>query len=54
MAWRLVEEIFAPTNLEEVKQKLGAVIGNALAIHRDVKTMDDSQVCRKEEEEPRM
>ena len=30
------------------------MIGNALAILRDVETMDDWHKCRKEEEEPRM
>ena len=48
MVWRLVEEIFNPTILEEVKQKLSVGIGNV--IHRDEETMVASHACRKEDE----
>ena len=51
MVWRLVDEIFSPPNLQEVKLKLGVVIGNALnAIHRDEETMVASHACGKEDE----
>ena len=52
MVWRLVEEIFNPINLEEVKRKLDLVIGNVLnLVHRDKVTLAVSHACRKEVEE---
>ena len=52
MVWRLVEEIFNPINLEEVKRKLDLVIGNVLnLVYRDKVTLAVLHACRKEVEE---
>ena len=55
MVWRVVEEIFNSTNMQEVKRKLGVVIEEVInTIHRDEDIMVELLDCRKEDEEPRM
>ena len=55
MVWRLVKEIFSPTNMEEVKRKLDGGIGEVIyAIQRDKETTGASNSRRKEDEEQRM
>ena len=55
MVWKVVEEIFNSTNMEEVKWKLGVLIEEAInAIHRDGDIMVESLDRRKEDEKLRM
>ena len=52
MVWRLVEEIFSPTNMEEVKRKLDGVIDEAIyAIQRDEEVSITLNGHRKEDDE---
>ena len=52
MVWRLVEEIFSPTNMEEVKRKLDGMIDEAIyAIQRDEEVSITLNGHRKEDDE---
>ena len=55
LVWRVMEEIFHPTNLEEIKCTLATLMEESINVsHRDEYTMVESRGCRKEDEEQQL